>query len=290
MSKRSSHRHARRLGVPGLALATLLSPAGKIIATAVAAAVMVGGVATQFHAPAQRVSPTPNPAAEAPPRFPRASPTSTGRLSIKHGDTELHIMLADNSANVGPYAIPGFSLVGLPGSERPGPGLDALRDLHHGHGTPNPAPPETGTPAPFNSPPGGNPIAGNPAFTPTGGIPITPQPSGRKSPGTPPDPAHPAGPGHPTGTNPSIPPDEQDVPGVPPDGPHNDYPFESDGPHEFQSPPTNLPFQSDASRELSQAIQTNAVSVPEPTPISLMLLGLAAMVWRERRCLARERT
>jgi len=318
MTIRPSRRRTRRLGVLGLALASFLSPAGKIIATAVAAAVLVGGIATQFRSPARSVTQANSSPSTVPTHFSQARPVTTVLTHIESKDGEIPIMLVENMADYsgieGPYALLG----GLAGGEVSGPGSNPPRGTPHG--APYSTPPGTGTPPLNISQPGGNPIAGNPAgpthfppsppgpaqgtsptHPPSGAGPSAIAPPNSGSPnkppsGTPPVPTQVAGPVIPEGNVPDNTPDETTKPSG---RPHNSGPADAvSGP---SSEPGSLPpsgtggrflpvrtFDSqrtepDGNQAQPQTIQPNAVAVPEPSMIGLILLGVAAMAWTGRR-------
>jgi len=283
MPRKSSRARARsrRLGILGLLLSTALTPAGIMVGT-VAAGALVGGLA--FHL--ERAAPS---APSTRPQLPAVQPYSPQRLTIEHDGKELSLVLNEDRVagddGAGAFDPPG-PLLGGPGESRPAP-----------HAAPGGMPPHASPGAP-------TPGRGKPSFA--GPAPVSPFLAGPNGAPQGVGPSHPGSP-PPAGT----PPDGPSTPSVagdrhtPTGGDTDEPPGESDGPTEREkSPPEpthdkplpgpdalpGLPIPPLAGNPLDsqvpppgkqQVAQPNAV--PEPSMPGLMLLGLAAMAWAGRR-------
>ncbi len=281
---RTYHKRTRRLGLLAVGIASLLSPAGKIIASSVVAAMVIGGIATQLdHTPAPNTvlpvthgNPPPSVAATSAPR-----PHASGEIThIDLDGATLPIMLADagdgipgNQGADGPSHMPS-DLFGVPsathGSGSPGrvPGIAYPRPA----GSEPAAKPTPGTPpgiaipaspAPAKQPPA---TAGNPQLPAAQDGPAPPSQAG--TPGTAPIPGNPALPsaGQPPTLTDDVPPATDAKPqviseGVPPDTLDDTAPLQSGGP-------------------------STIAAVPEPSTLGLILLGLMGLVWAGRRTAA----
>ncbi|MHB1074445.1 PEP-CTERM sorting domain-containing protein [Thiobacillus sp.] len=270
----ASRTRTRRIGLLGLLLATALTPAGILIGTVTAAA-LVGGLALHLD----RARPAP-PAAVAPPFVAkqRLQP-----LAIEHKGETLSLVMAEgdfaDSGNLDPFILTGPSSSnpagngaapdrvesGMPGPGRaPGGKPDRARPL-----TPS-QPPSLGGPA--GIPPGDGPFF--PAGKPQGHPAIPPQANGpsNSSPGGPQSPGH-SNPGSPGA--PGTPASPDDAPGgnLPPN------PLPAAGPDSWAPSQTGTPLDPPSSQQAA----TQPHAVPEPSMMGLMALGIAALAWMGRR-------
>jgi hypothetical protein len=289
MPRKSSRARARsrRLGILGLLLSAALTPAGIMVGT-VAAGALVGGLAFHLERAAPSVPSTPT-------QSPAVQTYGPQRLTIEHDGKELSLVLNEDrfagDDGTGAFDPPG-PLPGGPGESSPAP-----------HAAPGGMPPHASPGAPT---PGG----GKPSFA--GPAPVSPFLAGPN--GAPPGggPSHPGSP-PPAGT----PPDSPSIPSVagdrhtPTGGDTDEPPGESDGPAEHERiPPTltrdetlpdpdvlpgpdalpGMPILPLAGHPLDsqtpppgkeRVTQPNAV--PEPSMPGLILLGWAAMAWAGRR-------
>lgn len=280
MPRKSSRARARsrRLGILGLLLSAALTPAGIMVGT-VAAGALVGGLAFHLERAAPSVPSTPT-------QSPAVQTYGPQRLTIEHDGNELSLVLNEDrfagDDGTGAFDPPG-PLLGGPGESRPAP--------HALPGAPTPG--------------GGKPSFAGPA-------PVSPFPAGPN--GAPPGvgPSHPGSP-PPAGT----PPDSPSIPSVagdrhtPTDGDTDEPPGESDGPtkpEKIPPPPTHdetlpdpdvlpgpdalpgMPILPLAGNPLDSQLPppgkqrvTQPNAVPEPSMPGLILLGLATMAWAGRR-------
>ena len=306
---RTSRTRARRLGTLAIAFTTLLSPSGKII-VAVAAAALIGGVATQLRAPASTLIQAPQPAAHTPFRLAHAQPLATAYTHIDSDGEAIPIVLAEGSpASYGSSelgAIPGLTFPGLQGGDAPGPGaqsprfsapqggLPPLRPAHNtyppgfsrpgGHLT---SPPNTqqGTPPGPAAPSGGGAgpqNSGTPNTPPTGSPASPPQLAGPGTPAekdaTPNEAAAPAAPQSGPKTEPG--PDEKSAP---PNAPDSMPQPETGGPFNPPFPTSPMGPLHTADQPQPQIQQLSRATVPEPSMLGLMLIGVAALAWKARQ-------
>lgn len=294
MSRKSptSRSRTRRIGLLGLLLTTLLTPAGIIVGT-VTAASLIGGV---FH-----LNRT---AHEAPATPPPPLSVKTGNpqhLSIERDGKPVILVMAEDEigagGGVGSFDPASPLFAGLAGNSPARPG--AAREGMPGTGTPDGgfAPGGGGMPggtAPNPSSPASP--SGN-GHAPGGGSPPNGSPSGGTPPGVPSSPPVAGGPGSPT--------DNGEPPGKSnaPEKPDEDTPTVTHDVPSPATPPTNglpeealpgldtlpgMPIPPLAGNPLDtqtpgsqQVTQPNAV--PEPSMLGLMLLGGIALAWAGRR-------
>lgn len=268
-----SRARTRRIGLLGLLLATALTPAGILIGTVTAAA-LVGGLALHLD----RARPA-SPAAVAPPLVAkqRLQP-----LAIEHKGEALSLVMAEgdfaDSGNLDPFILTGPSSSNPAGygaaSDRvengmPGPGrAPGVKPEGARPWTPSPNPPTLGGPG--SPPSGGGPSF--PARPPQGSPILPPQINGPSSfpPGGPQSPGHsdPIGsPGTPTS------PDDEPGGNLPPN------PLPAAGPDSWTPPRTDAPLDPPSSQQAA----TQPHAVPEPSMLGLMALGIAALAWMGRR-------
>ncbi|OYW14683.1 MAG: hypothetical protein B7Z46_02215 [Hydrogenophilales bacterium 12-64-6] len=241
----ASRARTRRIGLLGLLLATALTPAGILIGTVTAAA-LVGGLALHLD----RARPA-SPAAVAPPLVAkqRLQP-----LAIEHKGETLSLVMAEgdfaDSGNLDPFILTG-----------PPPGTPA------GNGA-APDRVENDMPGPGRAP-GGKPEGARP-WTPSPNPPTLGGPIG-----IPPGdgsffPARPGGPGAP-GTPAS--PDDEPSGNLPPNA------LPAAGPDSWTPPRTDTPLDPPSSQQAA----TQPHAVPEPSMMGLMALGIVALAWMGRR-------
>jgi hypothetical protein len=270
----ASRARTRRLGLLGLLLTTLLTPAGIMVGT-VTAAVLIGGA---FHldraAPAAPSTPAQSFAGQA---------GSPQHLSIEREGETVSLVLSEDRLAVGSGADmldPGSPLfAGLPGS---GPAPHAAPGGMPPHASPGTA--------------GEPPLAGpNGALTGAGS-----SPPGAPPAGTPPAPAAPPRAGSPRapagGGAPAQPPSEAGAPASPPGSPQPPHGTPKKAPPDpnpgaLPAPQAGEPFNPLTPLALlpppSQKLTAQPAAVPEPSMLGLMLLGSAAMAWAGRRRPAR---
>jgi hypothetical protein len=286
MPRKSSRARARsrRLGILGLLLSAALTPAGIMVGT-VAAGALVGGLAFHLERAAPSVPSTPT-------QSPALQTYGPQRLTIEHDGEELSLVLNEDrfagDDGMGAFDPPG-PLLGGPGESSPAP-----------HAAPGGMPPHASPGAP--TPGGGKPSVAGPA-------PVSPFPAGPN--GAPPGvgPSHPGSP-LPAGTPPGSPstPSVAGDPHPPTGGDSDKPPGETDDPTERERIPPHdetlpdpdvlpgpdalpgMPILPLAGHPLDsqtpppgkqRGAQPNAV--PEPSMPGLILLGLAAMAWAGRR-------
>lgn len=264
----ASRARTRRIGLLGLLLATALTPAGILIGTVTAAA-LVGGLALHLdHArPTSPAIVTPHFVAKQ-----RLHP-----LAIEHKGETLSLVMAESDfadgGNLDPFILTGPS----PGNPA---GNEAAPD-HMEHGMPGPdrAPngkPDRARPLAPSHPPSGEPAGippgdgsflpagkpqGSPAIPPQANGPSTPPPGGPQSPGGSGAPGTPASPDEAPGGN------------MPPN------PFPAAGPGSWTPPQTDTPLGPPSGQQAA----TQPHAVPEPSMMGLMALGIAALLWMGRR-------
>lgn len=272
MPRKSSRARARsrRLGVLGLLLSAALTPAGIMVGT-VAAGALVGGLA--FHL------------GRAAPAAP-STPTQAGspqRLTIERDGKALSLVLTEDRLadgdGTGAFDPPGPLLAGLDGSS-PAP-----------HAAPGGMPPHASPDAPA---PGGKPSLAGPA-------PVSPFLAGPN--GAPPGigPSHagspPAGPATPPHAGPPRPPGEAGAPASPQETPQPPYgapegtlpASHPEAPPAAPTPPQTgelfspLNSPDPLAPPPSRKLAAQPAAVPEPSLLGLMLPGLAAMAWAGRR-------
>jgi hypothetical protein len=281
MPRKSSRARARsrRLGILGLLLSAALTPAGIMVGT-VAAGALVGGLAFHLERAAPSVPSTPT-------QSPAVQTYGPQRLTIEHDGKELSLVLNEDrfagDDGTGAFDPPG-PLPGGPGESSPAP-----------HAAPGGMPPHASPGAPT---PGG----GKPSFA--GPAPVSPFLAGPN--GAPPGggPSHPGSP-PPAGT----PPDSPSIPSVagdrhtPTGGDSDEPPGETDDPTKRKKIPPELtetlpdpdalpgisilplgghPLDSQTPPPGKQRV-TQPNAVPEPSMPGLILLGWAAMAWAGRR-------
>lgn len=287
---RTYHKRSRRLGLLAAGIASLLSPAGKIIASSVVAAMVIGGIATQLdHTPAPNTvlpvthgNPPPSVAATSAPR-PHASDEIT---HIDLDGSTLPIMLADAGDG-----IPGNQ--GADGPSHMPSDLFGVPSATHGSGTPGRVP-GIAYPRPAGSEPAAKPTPGTPP-----GIAIPASPAPAKQPpataGNPQPPAAQDGPAPPgqagTPGTPPIP-GIQPVPGNPTHPPAGQPPTLTGGiPPATGAKPLVIseslpPDTLDSTVPLQNDMPGMIAAVPEPSTLGLILLGLMGLVWAGRRTAA----
>lgn len=270
-----SRPHLRRIGLLSLLLTTLLAPAGIVVGTVTAAALISGA----FHL--SRAEPE---TADTPAHPVTVKTASPHPLDIEREGKTVALVLADDPAIQGSGndsfdpANPLFAGLAGNGPTQAGKPLPA-GGFGPGSGGPT-NPPSLGGP-PAVAPPGGLPPGVNPPVPPS----VPPVAGGPLSPskGDPDETDNEqGGPQKPDETQPFPPP-----PVKPEPNPDNQPPEKGNSP-----PPDTLPglpstplagtlpgLQPPPSKEL--ATQPNAV--PEPSMLGLMLLGVAALVWSRRR-------
>ena len=301
---RISRTCSRRLGILAVAFSALLSPAGKIIVGVVAAAALIGGVATQLRAPSSTLTQASQPATHPSFRLAHANPSAI----VSHFNTDedaMPILLVEgapvNNGSGAPTSIPGLTFSGLPDGGPSGPGAQSPRFGTPQGGLPPLQPAHNMYPPGFSRPSGHPP---SPPITQQGTPPGNAAPSGGgagpQNSGTPnaPPTRSPAGPGTPAGTDAS--PEEAGAPAAPQSGPQTD-PSPGDksvppnAPDSMRQPGTGGPFNplfpTSAMGPLLTAnpllpqIQplSRRAAIPEPLMPGLMLIGFAALAWKARR-------
>ncbi|HQT30405.1 MAG TPA: PEP-CTERM sorting domain-containing protein [Thiobacillus sp.] len=179
MTPPSPYPRARKIGALGLTLSALLSPSGKIISSAAAASVLVGGLVTQLPSPA---SPALKAAtvAMAPTRL---AHNSASALDIAHIEVEGHLLQvvlaefpAADSRAVGRGSASASPSLDLSGDGGRGPGAGSSPHFGPRHGSPVlPGPSHGGLPPKASLP------DGNPTSPPTNGhIPLLPRTPGEQ--------------------------------------------------------------------------------------------------------------
>jgi len=305
----TSRARSRRLGVLALLFSAALTPAGIMVGTVTAAA-LVGGLALHLGRAAPAAPSTPA----------QSIPGQVGspqRLTIERDGNAVSLVLSEDrpadGAGAGTFDPSGPLFAGLAGSG-PAP-QTAPRGMppHASPGTPIPA--GSSSPAGGGSPDGpasNSPPFAGPSGAPTGaGSPPAGSPPAGKSPG-PSAPTHASAPHAPTGNGaPAQPPGEAGAPASPheesPQPPHvgapQGTPQPPQGTPEGTSPasspdaPPGTPTPQQAGEPFnpltpmapppSQKLTAQPAAVPEPSLPGLMLLGLAAMAWAVRRRPAR---
>ncbi len=280
-----THR-IRRIGLLGVALTTLLSPAGILISSAIATTALVGGLA--LHA--QRSAPADPEAhqrqtALRPPDGRHLFTAAPETIRIEHQGENIPIVLVDGSnpqhtlqrldpillafdippappANPGPgqprrgplpeSTLPGNALGVGPGKRRPEPAPE-----NHAPSAPKPTIPPPGEEGPVKHPD---------------------TPKSRK-----PDNNTPALPeNHEPAPKPTIPPPAEEGPVKHPDTPKSRKPDDNTPtlPKITTLPDDQVPPL--LTRETGET-QRNPAAIPEPSVLGLMGLGLVAMAWMGRR-------
>lgn len=179
MTQQSPYPHARKIGALGLTLSALLSPSGKIISSAAAASVLVGGLVTQLPSPA---SPALKAAtvAMAPTRL---AHNGSSALEIAHIAVEgqlLQVVLAEfpagDSRAVGRGSASASPSLDLSGDGGRGPGAGSSPRFGPRHGSPVlPGTSHGGLPPKASQP------DGNPTPPPTiGQLPLLPRTPGEQ--------------------------------------------------------------------------------------------------------------
>ncbi|MBC2729475.1 PEP-CTERM sorting domain-containing protein [Thiobacillus sp.] len=270
----ASRARTRRIGLLGLLLAAALTPAGILIGTVTAAA-LVGGLA--LHLDHARPAP---PAAIAPPFVAKQR---LHPLAIEHKGETLSLVMAESDfadgGNLDPFILTGPSPSNPAGN---GAAPDRMENGMPGPGRAPGGKPDRARPLAPSHPPSGEPAGippGDGSFFPAGkpqGSPATPpQASGPSNP----PPGGPHSPEHngPTGGSgaPGTPTSPDDAPGgnMPPN------PFPVAGPGSWTPSQTDTPLGPPSG--LQAATQPHAV--PEPSVMGLMALGIAALLWMGRR-------
>lgn len=307
MPHSTSRSRTRRVGALGLTLTALLSPAGKIIATAIAATALVGSVATHSKnkpsaTPTIQVALDPS---FTPPHLKRAETAAPILTHIESDGYSIPVMLAEGlSTSHGSPGTPYLSAMPFEGLPNGGMGRPKAN-------SPLPGPVKTGptgaSPAPPSLPATGDaPLQNGPERIPLPTPPVTSKPD------TPPaeshaPPTHLAGTGKPADTDA---PGEAGAPASPQGGPQDED--NKPGPDQISGPapipnvlpipdmdapfiPLFQPVGQDIPPHSIQAplpekiVQPSPAAIPEPSMMGLMLLGLAAMAWMGRRRPAPER-
>lgn len=287
---------ARRLGALAVAFSGLLSPTGKTIVGAVAAAVLLGGVALQLRAPSSSSTQAFQPGVHPSFRLAHVNPSATDTTHIESDGEVMSIVLVEGApvknGSGAPTSIPGSTLSGLSDGDPSGPspqgGLPPLRPVHNMY------------PPGFSRPVGHPP---SPTNTPQGTPPGSMAPSGRGAgpqnsgpPNTPPT-NSPAGSSTAAGRDAS--PEEAGAPAAPQSEPQTDPgPDEkSASPHApdlMRQPGTSDPFNPlfpisamgplrTTDQPLPQILPLSRAAIPEPSMLGLMLIGFAALAWKARR-------
>lgn len=158
MTTPPTHPRARHLGVLGVAFYSLLSPSGKIISSAAAATLLVGGLVTQLRPPSPPGAQARAPAAVVPTRLAHSGSFAPVFTYIEVDGQALPVVLTENPTgkpSVGPgpaSSSPSMDLSG--GGRAPGAGSP-----HFGprHGSPVLPGPGSGGRPPEASQPDGNP-------------------------------------------------------------------------------------------------------------------------------------
>lgn len=272
MSHRSSasRTRARRLGALGLAFSALLTPAGKIIGAAVAAAVLAGGLTSHFR------QDTPPPHQDAHPpiasmqvRPAHLLPAGAAHIEVGHGDQTLHVVLSDGTIMEDTATD---SAMGLPFSD-PQDGDHAPNVKPVGSSTP---PAAHGWPVPGVIPPTAQ--SAPPVPAPVGPQTIPPEAMPPKLPPTGMAPQQPGAPPAP-GNTPAIPPVAAGDPVLPFDPPHKP-PYHAP---EAVSPTGDTLTPPGLNAPLALVEDAAPAPIPEPSILGLILLGWAAMVWTGQR-------
>lgn len=307
-----SRTRARRLGALAVAFSALLSPAGKIVVGAVAAAALIGGVATRHRTPSPALAHAPQPAAHPSFRLAQINPSATLHTSIESDGKTMPIMLAEgapaNSGSGAPITIPGFTFSSPPDGDPSGPGAQSPRfgapqsGLALQRPTPNIYPPGFSRPVGHAPSPTNTPQGTPPGAAPSGGS-AGPQNSGPAN--TPPT-ASPAGqtplagPSTPAGKD--APPSEAGAPVAPQSAPQtepvlNEKPAPPNTPGSIRQPGSgdlfNPLFPTSAmgplhtvDQPLPQIRPLSREAIPEPSMLGLLLIGFAAWAWKARQRLA----
>ena len=160
MTPHPPYPRARKIGALGLTLSALLSPSGKIISSAAAASVLVGGLVTQLPSPASpalkaatvAMSPT------------RLAHNGSSALDIAHIEVEGHLLQvvlaefpADDSRAVGRGSASASPSLDLSGDGGRGPEVGSSPHFGPRHGSPVLPGPSHGELPPQASQPDGNP-------------------------------------------------------------------------------------------------------------------------------------
>lgn len=192
MTPQSPYPHARKIGALGFTLTALLSPSGKIISSAAAASVLVGGLVTQLPSPASPALKVAT-VAMAPTR---PAHNGSSALDIAHIEVEgqlLQVVLAefpaDDNRAVGRGTASASPSLDLSGDAGRGPGAGSSPNFGPRHGSPGlPGPSHGGVP-PKASQPDGNPIPPPtigqfPLLPPSLGEPLNCTPAADSAPGS----------------------------------------------------------------------------------------------------------
>lgn len=259
-SRTRTRTRTRRLGALTVAFSALLSPAGKII-VGVAAAALTGGVATQLRAPSPPPTQVPQPADHTSFRLAHAQLLATVTTHIESDGEAIPIVLAEGSpANYGsaePGAIPGLTFSGLAGGNPPGPGAQSPRFSAPQSGLPPPRPAHNIYPPGFSRPVG---HLSSPPNTQEGTLPgpAAPQSGPQTEPG----------------------PDEKSAP---PNAPGSMPQPGTGGPFNPPFPTSPMDPLHTADQPLPQIQQLSRATVPEPSTLGLILIGIAALAWKTRQ-------
>lgn len=309
---RTHRTRARRLGALAVAFSALLSPAGKIVVGAVAAAALIGGVATRHHTPSPTLAHAPQPAVHSSFRLAQTTPSATLHTPIESDGETMPIMLAEgapaNSGSGVPTTTPGLTFSSPPDGDPSGPGAQSPRfgtpqgGLPLQRPTPNIYPPGFSRPAGHAPSPTSTPQGTPPGAAPSGGS-AGPQNSGPAN--TPPT-ASPAGqtplagPNTPAGKD--APAGEAGAPAAPQGTPQtepvlDEKPAPPNTPDSMRQPGSGDPFNPlfptsamgplhTTDQPLPQIRPLNREAIPEPSMLGLMLIGFAALAWKARQRLA----
>lgn len=158
MTPQSPHPRARKIGALGFTLSALLSPSGKIISSAAAASVLVGGLVTQLPSPASSALKAAT-VAMAPTR---PAHNGSSELYIAHMEVEgqlLQVVLAefpaDDNRVVGRGTASASPFLDLSGDGGRGPGAGSSPHFGPRHGSPGlPGPSHSGVPPKASQPDG----------------------------------------------------------------------------------------------------------------------------------------
>jgi len=314
---------ARHLGVLGVAIYTLLSPSGKIISSAAAATLLVGGLVTQLRPPAPPAAQAPAPTPVMPARLAHNGSSALVFTYIDVDGQALPVVLSDNptdNSSAGRGLASASPPLDLSGGGGRGPGAGSP------HYSPRHGSPVLPGPGPGGHPPEASQPDSNPTPPPTTGhippLPHTPderlnctpdpasapdsEPPNALPPDVRPCPAYLAGSGDPADKDSSqnssgagsLPPQDEpgnashqpvsgNIPASLSKAPGSQPPTGMDDPLNPLIPLSTQPDPLLAApydgQSAPQIAGVSPAAVPEPSVIGLMLLGLAALGWTGRR-------
>lgn len=269
----ASRSRTRRIGLLGLLLTTLLTPAGIIVGTVTAAALIGGAFQLNRTASEETVSP---------PRPLSGKAGSLQHLSIERDGKPVTLVMAEDEigtgGGVGSFDPTSPLFAGLAGNGPAQPGTPVGMPSGRSPGTSLPG---DGSGPDSGGPPGAKPPA-TPSVPPVAGGPHTPTGKGADETSN-----EEGAPDKPDETR-FVPPPEinsQPNPGNQPPG--NGLPQDTlPGPNTLPglpSPPLSGPSLDTQTQPPGTQRGTQPNAVPEPSMLGLMLLGMAALVWSGRR-------